>query len=63
MLEKIANHVDSIAVSIDGYSKEHPTFIRDEGIFETVIKGVETIRDIGIKVSILPTIHEKMFTI
>lgn len=59
VLEKIANHVDSIAVSIDGYSKEHPTFIRDEGIFETVIKGVETIRDIGIKVSILPTIHEK----
>ena len=58
-LVKVANYVDSIAVSIDGYSKENATFIRDEGIFETVIKGVETIRDIGIKVSILPTIHEK----
>ena len=51
-----------IAVSIDGYSKEHPTFIRDEGIFETVIKGWDN-KDIGIKVSILQHYMKKMFTI
>ncbi|KAB1440471.1 radical SAM/SPASM domain-containing protein [Candidatus Galacturonibacter soehngenii] len=59
--EKLKGYVDAIAVSVDGYSKMSPTFIRDEGIFEKIIKTVSLIRDIGIEVCIVPTLHKKNY--
>lgn len=61
LIKSIKPYVSSIAVSIDGYSKEHPKFIRDDGIFEKVVSTVELIRDAGVQVSILPTIHSKNY--
>lgn len=61
MLERIKLYTDGIAVSFDGYSKEHPTFIRDEGIFDQLIKAVNLSEAVGIKTSILPTIHTKNY--
>ncbi len=56
-LIQLKPYIDALAVSIDGYSDENPQFIRDEGIFPKVIKFVEGARDLGIPVSILPTLH------
>lgn len=61
LFESIKPYVCSIAVSIAGYSEEHPKFIRDDGIFEKVVSTIELIRDTGIPVSILPTIHSKNY--
>lgn len=59
--KQVKPYVDSIAVSIDGYSKACPTFIRDEGIYDQVIEAVEICKQAGIDVSILPTIHTKNY--
>ena len=48
-----------IAVSIDGYDEEHPTFIRDEGIFDKLIHAVQICKETGVDTNILPTIHTK----
>ena len=56
-LKELKKYIDALAVSIDGYSYDHPRFIRDEGIFSKVITFVEGARDLGISVSILPTLH------
>ncbi|MDR3596032.1 radical SAM/SPASM domain-containing protein [Clostridium sp.] len=62
LFESIKAYVSSIAVSIDGYSKDNPKFIRDDGIFEKVVSTVELIKETGIPVSILPTIHSKNYS-
>lgn len=59
MLQQVKPYVDGIAVSIDGYSKKNPTFIRDEGIFDKVISAVKLTKKAGIDTTILPTIHTK----
>ena len=51
--------MDDIAVSIDGYDEEHSKFIRDDGIFPRVIGTIEMLRDLGLNVVILPTLHRK----
>lgn len=61
MLRRVKPYLDGIAVSIDGYSKENPTFIRDEGIFDKVINAVKLSKNAGIHTSILPTIHANNF--
>lgn len=53
--------VDMIAVSVDGYDKEHPTFIRNEGIFDKIMDTIHQIRDEGINVCIVPTLHMKNY--
>lgn len=60
-LQKVKPYVSGIAVSIDGYSPEQPTYIRDKGIFPSVIRAVEMCRDMGIPTSILPTVHTKNY--
>ena len=55
----IKDYVDTIAVSIDGYDQENPRFIRDANIFDKVKDSVKIIKDAGIPVSILPTVHSK----
>lgn len=59
--ERLKGYVDTIAVSVDGYNKEHPTFIRDIGIFDKIINTVCSIRDTGIGVTIVPTLHKKNY--
>lgn len=56
---QVKPYIDSIAVSVDGYSEDVPTFIRDEGIFEKIMEAVKICKEAGVKVSILPTIHTK----
>lgn len=51
--------VDEITVSVDGYSESCPPFIRDAGIFNKIVSGVEKIKKQDIPVSILPTLHKK----
>lgn len=51
--------VDEISVSVDGFSHEVPTFIRDKGIFDKIIETVGIIKRSGIPVSILPTLHKR----
>lgn len=61
VLIEISKYVMSIAVSFDGYSKEHPTFIRNEGIFDKLIETIELLKKAGISTSILPTVHSKNY--
>jgi len=56
---RLLGYVDEIVVSIDGFSPEHPTFIRDEGILGTILNTIEKIKQSGLGVSILPTLHMK----
>ena len=60
-LEQIKPYVSGIAVSIDGYSHQQPTYIRDKGIFGSVVDAVVMCRDSGIQTSILPTVHTKNY--
>ena len=60
-LKKVKPYVSGIAVSIDGYSEENPTYIRDKGIFPSVLEAVKLCRDSGIPTSILPTIHTQNY--
>lgn len=61
VLEEIKPYISGIAVSIDGYSKLNATYIRDNGIFDGVIKAVKLCKKTGIPTSILPTIHTKNY--
>lgn len=59
--QELKPYVDTIAVSVDGYDEEHPSFIRDKGIFYKIINTVTHIRDLGMEVVIVPTIHMKNY--
>lgn len=59
VVEQIKPYINTLAVSIDGYSFEHPQFIRDEGIFPKVIEFAKTVKQMGMNVVILPTLHRK----
>lgn len=56
---KFKGLLDEITVSVDGYSEDCPSFIRDEGIFSKIVASVNKIKHVGIPVSILPTLHKK----
>jgi MoaA/NifB/PqqE/SkfB family radical SAM enzyme len=56
---KIKPYVDILSISIDGFSKEKPTFIRDPGIFDRICNAIMICKAIGIRINIIPTIHEK----
>ncbi len=58
-LLKLREYLDALPVSIDGYSYDHPHFLRDRGTFPRVMKFVAQARDINLPVSILPTLHRK----
>lgn len=62
MLREVKPYVDGIAVSLDGYSKKNPTFIRDEGIFAKVIATVKLSKKAGIQTTILPTVHTQNYS-
>lgn len=55
----IKPYIERIAVSIDGYNQENPTFIRDEGIFDKVVGTIKLIKELGLDVVMLPTLHSK----
>lgn len=59
--EQLKGCVDTIAVSVDGYDKCHPSFIRNEGIFDKIMGTVGMIKEAGIEVSIVPTLHMKNY--
>lgn len=52
-------YVDTIAVSVDGFSAEHDHYIRDEGIFDAVTRSIQLLKSLGMTVSVLPTVHRK----
>lgn len=53
------NVIDHISISIDGFNEEHPTFIRDQGIFDKTLNAVNNFKSLGFEVGILPTLHKK----
>lgn len=58
--EKLANiskYVDTVSVSVDSYAEDCPAFIRDEGIFNRIVRTIEFLKESGSKVNILPTVH------
>lgn len=57
-LLSIKKYIDSLAVSIDGYSYDNPQFLRDKGTFPKVISFIERARDLGMPIAILPTLHK-----
>lgn len=58
-MQSIKKYVNEINISIDGYSKEVPTFIRDAWIYDTVIESVKLFRDSKVNVKMLATLHKK----
>ncbi|OJG97511.1 hypothetical protein RV18_GL000792 [Enterococcus termitis] len=54
---EISNFIDSVSVSLDTYSAECPSFIRDEGIFSRIMRTVDFFKTTKVKVTILPTLH------
>lgn len=57
ILPYLNDKVDVVCVSFDGYSVTKPTFLRDPGIFERLVGTVGILKEQGLRVSILPTIH------
>lgn len=59
ILNQIKPYIDMILVSIYGFNEKFDSFIRDKGIFPTVINSIKLIKSNKIPVSILPTLHSK----
>jgi radical SAM additional 4Fe4S-binding domain len=57
--EKIAQYVNELNISIDGYSPENPTFIRDPNIYQTVMGNAIALKKAGVNVKLLATLHRK----
>lgn len=62
IIHELKDKLDEICVSVDGYNEANPTFLRDPGIFERLMGTVRIFKDLGLQVSILPTIHAKNIT-
>jgi len=58
-VEGLRQYISEIAVSVDGYDCEHPTFLRDPGIFDVLMENIPKFQQSGFKVVILPTLHRK----
>lgn len=55
----IAKYVDELNISIDGFSKTNPTYIRDEGIFDTIFSNIEMLKQNGIRLKMIATLHQQ----
>lgn len=58
LLHTIREYVDDVAVSIDGY-EEGITFIRPTGIHKIVMNNIALLKEAGINVSMIATLHRK----
>lgn len=58
-IKQLKKYVDALAVSIDGYSTENSQFLRDAGSFQKAVEFVRRVKELGLPVSILPTLHKK----
>ena len=56
---RLCGLIDLLAISIDGYNVENPTFLRDKGIFEKVVSSIERAQKSGLEVCMIPTVHKK----
>lgn len=61
--KKLQPYVDSIAISIDGFNEENPNFIRGTSrkTFEKIINGIGVLNSLGIKTSLISTMHSKNY--
>lgn len=59
VFEGMSPYLDTIAVSLDTYSMECPSYLRDEGIFNKILIAIGHMQKAGLQVSILPTVHHK----
>jgi radical SAM protein with 4Fe4S-binding SPASM domain len=56
----LAKFVDELSISIDGFSEKSPSFLRNPGIFNRVIKSIEIAKKAEFNIlSVLPTLHKK----
>lgn len=59
IFSELSKYLDTIAVSIDTYCSSCPAFLRDEGIFDKIMRSIDHMKACGLNVSILPTLHHK----
>ncbi len=56
-LKALKPYINTLAISIDGYSYEAPRFIRDEGTFPKVVTYIRNAKELGMQLCMLPTLH------
>ena len=61
VLDDIKEYVDLILVAVDGFNLNNSQFIRDVGSYSKTIDAIKTMKEKGVNVSILPTIHRKNY--
>ncbi len=57
-LAALAAHVDTVAVSFDGYSADAPSYLRGCQRFNQLIDTVKRVQGAGIAAHIIPTVHK-----
>ena len=61
ILSQLVPFVDTIAVSIDGYSPEAPAHIRGSQRFNVITSAIKLIQAAGIHAHLTPTLHRKNY--
>jgi MoaA/NifB/PqqE/SkfB family radical SAM enzyme len=59
LFSRLSQYLDNISVSLDTFDSKCKAFLRDEGIFDNIIKNIYHMKNAGLNVAILPTIHHK----
>lgn len=57
IISEMSKFVDTVSVSVDSYSAECPSFIRDSGIFNRIMDTVSLLKENGNNVNLIPTVH------
>ncbi len=55
--EALSQYVDVVSVSVDGFSSDCPSFLRDKNIFKRIVRSIESLKTVGASVNIIPTVH------
>ncbi|WP_459580899.1 radical SAM protein, partial [Enterococcus gallinarum] len=56
IIAEMSKFVDTVSVSVDSYSAECPSFIRDSGIFNRIMDTVSLLKENGNNVNLIPTV-------
>lgn len=57
--ELLSRYVDELNISIDGYSEEFPSFIRDKGIYNTIMNNIGHLKEKKVCIKLIATLHRK----
>lgn len=59
--KKLEGLVNCVSISIDGFDRDSADVIRDKGSFDKALTAVKTLKEYGLPVAILPTIHKNNY--